>query len=81
MKEHNITVAHVDNCFNGDYTVSHGESYFKDFIFNMKMMILEINIQINWVENDDKKGNDEEICLDNDDIRQINIHNKLKVNK
>jgi len=44
MKEHNITVAHVDNCFNGDYTVSHGESYFKDFIFNMKMMILEINI-------------------------------------
>ena len=54
MKEHNVTVAHVDKRFdNCEYTSSHSESYFKDFIFNMKMMNLEINILINWVENDD----------------------------
>jgi len=44
MKEHNITVAHVDACFNDEHTNPNEDRYFKDFIFNMKMMILEINI-------------------------------------
>lgn len=55
MKEHNIATHHVDKNSTGELqnTTLKSESYFKDFVFNMKMMILEINILIGWVESAD----------------------------
>jgi hypothetical protein len=80
MKEHDVTVAKVDNRFSmlESNTIPSSEAYFKDFVFNMKLMVLEINILIGFVENDEI-DNDNRMTqhIEQSNVRVRNIDNKI----